>query len=481
MKKRSVLGIIISIIMSIILVPFIWVFGISGTSLMTVSSVVKEERKDEIFDVFMENEGGVWIHGMIEPMIQEMVAEYAGQYEGFDTTGLLTVEDVERIATEFYAKAVNGEIYELDATFIADRIKPQLDGIIDAEIDKQIDAQADAEIEKYIDENLETVYESLPDDVKAQIKAEVKPIVLEEGKKVFLEEVEKEFDAQIDAVVEAEVDKYIAENYPDVPANLVAAEKEKYLAENKDRIVAEAKAETMAEAEKQYDAEAGAKFDAEADAYIQENIREIYAQIDAETKAELIATAKEEILPQFKEEYKAQYKQQYIDEYSAMIDEAVLSAQTEINATIASVYTSEEYAQLEQTQADYGINIYDFDGLNEIFKSAGYICFGAAAVVILILLLCYLFRPAGFFVAGIFTLILGAGVKVIAGKALPIASEMIHTAVELPHESVNAIVNSALVWVTEGLNESAMIGIFAGAALLLLGILTTIIRRGKTA
>lgn len=465
MKKRSVLGIIISIIMSIILVPFIWVFGISGTSLMTVSSVVKEERKDEIFDVFMENDGAEWLYDMVKPMLDEVIAEYASQYEGFDAEGLLTVEDVEKIATEFYTKAANGEIYEIDLTFIADRIKPQLDGIVDKEIDKQIEAQADAEIEKYVDENLETVYASLSDDVKAQIKAEVK--------KVVMAEVEQEFDSQIDAIVEEEVDKYIAENYPNAPESLVAAEKEKYLAENKDQIVAEAKAETLAEAEKQ--------FEAEADAYISENIREIYAQIDEETKKELIAKAKEEFLPQFKEEYKAENKQKHVDEAAASIDEAVLLAQTEINATIASIYTSEDYAQLEQTQAEYGINIYDFDGLNAIFKSAGYVCFGAAAVVILILLLCYLFRPAGFFVAGIFTLILGVGVKAVAGKALPVASELIHASVELPHESLNAIVNAALVWVTEGLNESAMIGIFAGAALMLLGILITIIRRNKTA
>ena len=45
MKKRSVLGIIISIIMSIILIPVIYVFGIGGTSLLTASSVVKNERK----------------------------------------------------------------------------------------------------------------------------------------------------------------------------------------------------------------------------------------------------------------------------------------------------------------------------------------------------------------------------------------------------------------------------------------------------
>ena len=46
MKKRSVLGIIISIIMSIILIPVIYVFGIGGTSLLTASSVVKNDRKN---------------------------------------------------------------------------------------------------------------------------------------------------------------------------------------------------------------------------------------------------------------------------------------------------------------------------------------------------------------------------------------------------------------------------------------------------
>lgn len=465
MKKRSVLGIIISVIMSIILVPFLWGFGISGTTLMTVSSVIKEERKDEIFNIFLENEGAEWIYGMVEPIIQDMVAEYAGQYEGLDTEGLLTVEDVEKIATEFYAKAVNGEIYQIDVTFIADRIKPQLDGIIDQEIDKQIDQEIDSRIESYVDENLETIYDSLSDDIKAEIKAE--------AKKIVMEEVEKEFDAQIDELLEEEVDKYIEENYPNASADLVEAETGKYLAENKDQIIADARAETLAEAE--------STFEEEADTYIRENIRDLYTKIDEETKAELIATAKEEYTPEIKEEYKAQHKQQYVDEYSSMVDEAVLSAQEEINATIASIYSSEEYAELEQTQEEYGINVYDFDGLNEIFRGAGYVCFGAAAVVILLLLLCYLFRPAGFFVAGIVTLILGVGVKAISGRVLPVVNEMVHSAVDLPHDSLGEMINTVLGWMAEGLSESAMIGIFAGAALMLLGILTLIIRRNKTA
>lgn len=465
MKKRSVLGIIISVILSIILVPFIWVFGISGTTLMTVSSVVKEERKDEIFETFMENKGGEWIYSMVKPMVDEMVAEYAAQYEGFHTEGILTVEDIERIAEEFYKKAVNGEVYEIDLTFVAERIKPQLDEIVDQEIDKQIDQEIDAQIESYVEENLETIYDSLSDDVKEDIKTEAKNMVLAE--------VEKEFDAQIDAIVEEEVDKYIRENYPNAPAKLVAEEKEKYLTENKDRIVAEAKAETLAEAEK--------TFDAEADTYIRENIRDLYTRIDEETKAELIAKAKEEIAPKIKEEYKTENKQKYVDEAAAMIDEAVLSAQTEVNATIASIYTSEEYVQLEQMQKEYGISIYDFDGINEIFKSAGFVCFGAAVVVILILLLCYLFRPAGFFVAGFFTLVLGVGIKAVAGSVVAVVDEMITASVQLPHESLSAMIQKALSWTAEGLGSSAMYGIYAGAVLVLLGVLVLIIRRNKTA
>lgn len=464
MKKRSVVGIIISVIMSIILVPFIWVFGISGTSMMTVSSVIKEERKEEIFDIFMENEGGEWLYGMIEPMVQNMIAEYAGQYEGFETEGLLTVDDVKKIAAEFYEKAVNGEIYQLDVTFIGDRIKPQLDGIIDKEIDKQIDKEVDSQIESYVDENLESIYDSLNDDVKAEIKAEVK--------KVVLAEVEKEFDAQIDSVVEEEVNKYIEDNYPDASENLIAEEKEKYLAENKDRIVAEAKAETMTEAEKQ--------FDAEADTYIRENIREIYAQIDAETKSELIEKAKEEAVPQIKEEYKAQYKQQYIDEYSEIIDQEVLATQEEINAMIVSMYESQEYKEFEQMQAEYGVDIYDFNGLHELFEKAGYLCFGAAAVAVVILLFCYLFRPAGFFVSGIFVLILGGALKAVAGNVLPLATDLVADIAAMPHTSIGEIVNAALGWAVEGLDASSMIVIIAGAALMLLGILFSIIRRNKT-
>ena len=215
MKKRSVLGIIISIIMSIVLVPFIWATQILATTTMTISSVVKEERKYEIFSTFMQNNGGEWIYDMVKPVLDEVVAEYATEIDGLQTEDLLTVDDTNKILTGFYEKAVNGEIYEVDLTFLADRIKPQLEGIVEKEIDKQIDAQADTEIETYVDENLESIYASLSDDVKAQIKEEIKPTVYEEGKKTVLAEVEKEFDAQIDELVEEEVDKYIKENYPD--------------------------------------------------------------------------------------------------------------------------------------------------------------------------------------------------------------------------------------------------------------------------
>lgn len=481
MKKRSVLGIIISIIMSIVLVPFIWATQILATTTMTISSVVKEERKHEILSTFMQNNGGEWIYGMVKPVLDEVVAEYATEIDGLQTEDLLTVDDTNKILTGFYEKAVNGEIYEVDLTFLADRIKPQLEGIVEKEIDKQIDAQADTEIETYVDENLESIYASLSDDVKAQIKNEVKPTVYEEGKKTVLAEVEKEFDAQIGKLVEEEVDKYIKENYPNAPAKLVKEEKEKYLKENKDRIVAEARAEVMAEAEAQFDAEFDAQFEEEAETYISENIREIYNNMDENTKAELIAKAKEEFLPQFKEEYKAQYMQQYVDEAAAAIDEAVLSAQNEVNATIAGIYESEEYAQVEQMQEEYALNIYDFNTLHEGFQMAGFICFGATAVLVLILLLSYLFRPAGFFVAGIFTLVIGVGVKAVTGTILTVVKQMVSTSVEMPHESLGALLETALGWVAEGLSGSAMYSIYGGAALFLLGILVLILRKAKTA
>ena len=221
--------------------------------------------------------------------------------------------------------------------------------------------------------------------------------------------------------------------------------------------MAEAKAEVMAEAEKQ--------FEEQADDYIRENIHELYAQIDEETKADLLAQVKEE----------------YLTEYFVTIEESVLGVQTEVNTTIEEVYVSEEYAQLLQMQDEYAVNIYDFDLLHDTFKMAGYLCFGIAAVVILILLLCYLFRPAGFFVSGLAVLLLGAGIKVVAGQVPAIVGELVQSSVEMPHNSIGAIVNAAILWAAEGMNDAAMIGIFAGAAFVLLGILVLIIRRNKAA
>ena len=173
--------------------------------------------------------------------------------------------------------------------------------------------------------------------------------------------------------------------------------------------------------------------------------------------------------------------QQYVDEAAAAIDEAVLSAQNEVNATIAGIYESEEYAQVEQMQEEYALNIYDFNTLHEAFQMTGFICFGATAVLVLILLLSYLFRPAGFFVAGIFTLVIGVGVKAATGTILTGVQQIISTSVELPHESLGALIETALGWVAEGLSGSAMYSIYGGAVLFLLGILVLILRKAKTA
>ena len=439
MKKRSAFGILISIIMTILLVPVIWGAGFGGTAMLTVSSVIQEERKEEILDTFLENKGSEWVYSFVEPMMDEVATEFSAEIPGAEAVfdGVLTEQDVEQILSEVYTSVMEGNIYRFDLTFIADRLK--------VNVEKFFDEQALT----YVEENLETIYETLDENVKAEIKAE--------AKRQVLAEVEKEFDAQIDELIEKEVNQYIKENYPNAPEYLVTEKKAEYLAEHKEEIIAEARAEVMAEAEK--------TFDAEADVYIQENIRELYAQIDEETKQELIAQVKEE----------------YMAELYAVVDESVTSVETEVNAGIQDIYKSEEYLEFEQIQEEYGINVYDFQMLNNLLKTAGYLCFGLGVVVILVLLLCYLFRPAGFMVSGIFVLIFGGAVKLLSGYVLPVANEMITTRVELPHESVHALIRTALAWVTEGMESSATIGIIAGVALILFGILLSILRRNKEA
>ena len=232
MKKRSVVGIIITIIFSIILFPIIWASGLAAGAIQAVSSVVKEERKEEIYEVFTENGGMEWVYGMVEKKISESVNNIS--LEGLPENaneifeGIITKSDVEAIVDEFYHTAVKGEIYQVEISFLEERVKENTAAYFDREADH------------YIESNLATIYQNMDEASKKQIK--------EEAKKIYMAEVEKELDAR----------------------GLSSFEKQY----------------ALTEAEKQ--------FTEQADTIVEQNLERVYAQLDEETKNALKAGIKEE-------------------------------------------------------------------------------------------------------------------------------------------------------------------------------------------
>ena len=446
MKKRSVVGIIITVILSIVLLPLIWASGLAGTSVKAVSSVVKEERKEDIYQAFVENEGIEWIYGIVDEEIQKFIAD--GDTEGLPENfheifeGVITKADIEMIADGLYHKMVKGEIYQFELSFVGDRIKTNAEAFFDQEADA------------YIEGNLPALYEAMDEETKSQIKAE--------AKKVFLAEVEKEFDAQAETILNEKVDEYIKKEYPNVPSSVIETKKAEYLKENKDRILAEEKEKILTEAETQ--------FAEQADTFIKENIGTLYAELDEETKAEL----------------KEKVKAEFMTMLNAEIDSIALEAEQEINATIASFYESPEYIEFMQLQESYGINVYELDTVTEKLMIASYLCYGIAVFFILLLLVAHLFRPSGFFVSGVATLFFGGAVMVAAKKVsavLEVVMEHVLTMAEIqiPHESLRSTILEAMNWLAEGFSSSSITVMCAGAALTLVGVLLLVIRRNKAA
>ena len=408
MKKRGPIAIVLAVLFSILLFPFIYAFGLCSGAIMATSSWFEPGRKEEVYQNFVADDGIDWLYEVIDGAIEEGVMEASGSME--DVAGLeqifenlITRDDVETIVKDVYDTVLSGEVYQFDFSVFSERLLSKLEGF------------ADDNAAAYIEENLADIYAAAGADVKDKVK--------EIAKEIFMEEAEARIEAEL-----AEVSPALRET---------------------------SKKELLAKAEEE--------FEAQADAYIAENIEMLYAQLDEETKEALIAEAKEVILPEFQ----------------TMMAEEVKNLEESLNTEIANLYETSEYKEFMAIQEQYGVSIFDMELIHSSLNLSGYLFMGLTFVFIVLVLLSHLFRPSGFYVAGVYTVLLGALQYVIGSLFGGRVAQVVSAELAFPHASLDSLVHNFLAWFGTGFTSVGIIFLCAGAALILGGILITIINKNK--
>lgn len=173
-------------------------------------------------------------------------------------------------------------------------------------------------------------------------------------------------------------------------------------------------------------------------------------------------------------------------EVKATLETEIASLENELSESINSIYDMPEWQELKDLEAETGFSLTDRTELCYYLNLGGYLLLGLTGVFLVVLLLCHLFRPSGFFTAGVFSLITG-GIMMAAAKVLPgvlnglINSELLAeelAAEELP-SFIMPMAAEVIGWCMTGFEKVGKIGLMAAILLILVGILLLIIRNNR--
>lgn len=187
-----------------------------------------------------------------------------------------------------------------------------------------------------------------------------------------------------------------------------------------------------------------------------------------------------------KAEVIAEAEKVYAEEIETLIEDEFGVLETELSANINSIYDMEELQELKELEAETGFSLTDRTELCYYLNLGGYMVLGITAFLIVLLLLCHLFRPSGFITAGVFALIDG-GLMTAMAKVLPgilnsfISNEMIAgelAAEEIPSFAMTMVAD-IIGWCMTGFEKVGKIGLMTAVVLILVGILLLVMKKNK--
>ena len=214
------------------------------------------------------------------------------------------------------------------------------------------------------------------------------------------------------------------------------------------------------------------EFEAGIEEALREEYGEMYDMLDESQKEQAIEEA----------------RKAYVEETDRMIDEEYSALEQELSEGINSIYELPEVQDLMATEEETGFSLTDRTELCTAIRLGGYLLLGFTVFLLVMLLLCHLFRPSGFFTAGAFTLVIGGGMvalaKVIPGAMNGFVGSELSSMETVPGEElpdfVMPMVAQLVEWCMEGIEKVGTYGLMTAVLSLLVGILLLILRKNKT-
>ena len=211
-KKTSAVAIVIAVIFSILLFPFILVGGVAASGVFTLESVIAPDREEELYQSFVNNGGIDWGYNLIEEGLEKGLTEAiaGGLPEGMgDSTALLELDakeiipkqQVETIVSDVYHAIVQGKEYQVDLSHQAELVKTKLEEYFDTTVTAEIKATVETSLEEKVKTEYGEAYNKLSESERERILTKAK----EEAIHIAIEEAEKVFQAEVISMVDTEV------------------------------------------------------------------------------------------------------------------------------------------------------------------------------------------------------------------------------------------------------------------------------------
>lgn len=211
-KKTSAVAIVIAVIFSILLFPFVLAGGVGAGAVFTLESVIAPDREEEIYQAFVKNGGVDWGYDLLTEGLEKALAEglAGGLPEGMgdaslladlDAQEILPKQQAETLVSDIYHAIVQGTEYQVDLSHQKELIKTKLNEYFDTALTEEIKSTVENSLEDEIRNEYGEEFDKLPEKEREQLLAKAK----EEATNIALEEARKAFDTEVIPMVDTEV------------------------------------------------------------------------------------------------------------------------------------------------------------------------------------------------------------------------------------------------------------------------------------
>lgn len=211
-KKTSAIAIVVAVIFSIILFPFIFVGGACAGAVFTLESVIAPDREEELYQSFVRNGGVDWGYNLIieglEQGLEEGLAESMPEGMGdgavlleLDAKEILPKQQAETILSDVYHAIVQGKEYQVDLSHQKSLIKTMLNEYFDTTVTTEIKATVETSLEEEVKKEYGEEYNKLPESEREELLAKAK----EEAINIAMKEARNVFDTEVIPMVDTEM------------------------------------------------------------------------------------------------------------------------------------------------------------------------------------------------------------------------------------------------------------------------------------